>query len=128
MADFFAPVEPEREDLEVECRECRQTLRASSAVIRETMATSTRGVRSVRRCYYCSEACAEQLSVESSSAATVESDGGETEQRDSYMLVPSMEEHPTRHEAVGELALSDDDRIAVVKQPEFTQMMRGDAR
>jgi hypothetical protein len=90
MADLLDAVEPEREHLEVECRECRQTLRASSAVVRETMATSERAVLSARRFYYCSDECAGQLSLESSVAASVvESDGGERDPdaRDDFVTV-----------------------------------------
>lgn len=83
MAAFLDAVEPEREDLTVECRDCRRTLAASKAVIRETMATSERGVLSVRRFYYCSENCAEQLSLEASAGVSVvESDGGERDPDD----------------------------------------------
>ncbi|WP_248911081.1 hypothetical protein [Halocatena marina] len=57
-------------------------------------------------------------------------------QRDSYMVIPRMHEFDTRHEAVGELAkykregreTSLEKRVVVVKQPEFSRMLSGEAR
>lgn len=78
MAVLCDAVEPEREDQTVECCECRCTLSASAAVIRERTTASDRGVLSVKRTYYCSADCAEQLHLEGDhSAAEAATDGGE---------------------------------------------------
>ena len=84
MAALRDAVAPEREDLTVECRECRRTLPASDAVIQENVSHSDRGVLSVTRHYYCSQNCAERLCLEAARSTAVATDGGE---RDGFVTV-----------------------------------------